>query len=65
MAELIHSVQNFTNAEDAIITKKRKKVEHMEPDPHHSKQGPRPKKARTGERKDWDNRKTGSSSRRS
>ena len=26
MAELIHSAQNFMNAEDAIITKKRKRV---------------------------------------
>ena len=27
MAELVHSAQNFMNAEDAIITKKRKRVE--------------------------------------
>ena len=27
MAELIHSTQNFMNAEDAIITKKRKRAE--------------------------------------
>ena len=65
MAELVHSAQNFMNAEDAIIAKKRKKAKRMEPDPHHSKQGPRPNKARTAERKDRDNRKTGSSSRRS
>ena len=32
MAELIHSAQNFINAEDAIIAKKRKKAESMEAD---------------------------------
>ena len=43
MTELIHSAQNFMNAEDAIIAKKRKGAERMEPNlPHHSKQGPRP-----------------------
>ena len=48
MAELVHSAQNFMNAEDAIIAKKRKKAERMEVDlPHHTKQGPRPKKVRT------------------
>ena len=30
MAELIHSAQNFMNAEDAIIAKKRKRAERME-----------------------------------
>ena len=46
MVELVHSAQNFMNAEDVIITKKRKRVERMEADlPHHPKQGPRPKKA--------------------
>nr|XP_023920716.1 uncharacterized protein LOC112032188 [Quercus suber] len=30
MAELVHSAQNFMNAEDAIIAKKRKRVERME-----------------------------------
>jgi len=50
------------NAEDVIIAKKRKKVERMEADlPHHPKQGPYPKKARMGEKKDRDNRKTNSS----
>ena len=49
------------NAEDVITAKKRKKVECMEPDPSHPEQGPRPKKARIGERKDRDNRKTSSS----
>ena len=33
MAELVHSAQNFMNAEDAIIAKKRKRVERMEADP--------------------------------
>ena len=32
MAELIHSAQNFINADDAIIAKKRKKAESMEAD---------------------------------
>ena len=32
MTELIHSAQNFINAEDAIIAKKRKKAESMEAD---------------------------------
>ena len=32
MAELIHSAQSFMNAEDAIIVKKRKKVEQMKAD---------------------------------
>ena len=52
MAELVHSAQNFMNAEDAIIAKKRKRVEQMEPDlPRHPNQGPCPKKARMGEEK--------------
>ena len=65
MAELVHSAQNFMNAEDAIIAKKRKKAKRTKLDPHHPKQGPHQKKARTGERKDRDNRKTVSSSGRS
>ena len=53
MAELVHSAQNFMNAEDAIIAKKRKKAKHIEVDPlRHSEQGPRPNKAKTGEKKD-------------
>ena len=45
MAELVHSAQNFMNAEDAIIAKKRKRIERMEANPtRHSEQGPRPKK---------------------
>ena len=36
MAELVHLAQNFMNAEDAIIAKKRKRAEQMEADlPHH------------------------------
>jgi len=54
------------NAEDVIIVKKRKRAERMETDlPCHPEQGPRPKKARTGKKKDTDNRKVGSSSGRS
>ena len=30
MAELVHSAQNFMNAEDAIIAKKRKRAERIE-----------------------------------
>ena len=54
------------NEEDAIIAKKRKRSERIEEDlPRHLKQGSRPKKTRTGEKKDRDNRKVGSSSGRS
>ena len=64
MAELIHSAQNFMNAEDAIIAKKRKRAERMEADfPRHPDQGHRPKKARMGEKKN--NRKASLSSGRS
>ena len=66
MVELAHSAQSFINIEDAIIVKKRKKTEWMEADlPRHPKQGPRPKKAHIGEKKDQNNRKVGSSSGRS
>ena len=48
MAELVHSAQNFMNANDAIIAKKRKRVERMEADLlRHPEQGPRPKKTQT------------------
>ena len=33
MAELVHSAQNFMNAEDAIIAKKRKRSERIEANP--------------------------------
>ena len=33
MAELVHSAQNFMNAEDTIIAKKRKRAERMEANP--------------------------------
>ena len=60
MAELVHSAQNFMNAEDTIIIKKRKRTERMEATPvRHSKQGPRPKKGQTEDKKDRDNKKTG------
>ena len=65
MAELVHLTQSFMKAEDAIIAKKRKRAKQMEADiPCHPEQGPRPKKARTREKKDRDNRKASSSSRR-
>ena len=60
MAELVHSVQNFMNAEDTIIVKKMKRSERIEGNPScHSEQGPRPKKGQTEERKDRDNKKPG------
>ena len=53
MAELIDSSQSFMNAKDAIIAKKKKKVERVETSyVHHPEQGPRPKIARTGEKRD-------------
>ena len=62
MAELVHSAQNFMNAEDAIIAKKRKRSERVEANPsRHPEQGSRPKKGQTEERKDRDNKKPGSS----
>ena len=62
MAELVRSAQNFMNAEDVIIAKKRKIFERIEGNPNrHSDQGPRPKKGRTEERKDRDNKKLGPS----
>ncbi|XP_030936754.1 uncharacterized protein LOC115962026 [Quercus lobata] len=58
MAELVHSAQNFMNAEDAIIGKKRKRVEKMDANPtRHSEQGPRLKKGRTEDKKDQDKKK--------
>ena len=33
MAELVHSTQNFMNAEDVIIAKKRKRSERIEANP--------------------------------
>ena len=53
MAELVHSAQNFMNAEDAIIAKKRKRAERTKANPiRHAEQGPRPKKGRAEEKKD-------------
>ena len=49
------------NAEDAIIAKKRKRVEKMDANPtRHSEQGPHLKKGRTEDKKDRD-RKAGPS----
>jgi len=45
------------NAKDAIITKKKKKVERVEAGyVHHPEQGPCPKKAKVGEKRDRDGR---------
>ena len=53
MVELVHLTQNFMNAEDAIIAKKRKRAERTEANPvRHADQGPRPKKGRAEEKKD-------------
>ena len=60
MVELVHSAQNFMNAEDAIIAKKRKKAERTEANPIcHAEQGPHPKKGQAEEKKDRDNKKAG------
>ena len=64
MAKLVYSAQNFINAEDVIIAKKRKKVERMEANPMcHSEQAPRLKKGRMEDEKDWDGKKAGPSAR--
>ena len=64
MVELIHSAQNFMNAEDAIIAKKRKRAERMEANSvRNTDQGPHPKKGRVEEKKDRDNKKAGPSAR--
>ena len=53
MAELTHLTQNFTNARDAIIAKRKKKAEQAEAKyTHHLELGLRSKKARTGEKRD-------------
>ena len=58
MAKLVYSAQSFMNAEDTIIAKKRKKAEQMEAKlPRHTIQGPRPKNAWTGDKKDKDSKK--------
>ena len=50
------------NVEDAIIAKKKKKSERLDNGYiHHPKQGPRPKKAKVGEKRDCDGKKAGSS----
>ena len=60
MVELVHSAQNFMNAEDAIIAKKSKRAERTEANPvRHTDQGPRPKKGRAEEKEDRDNKKAG------
>ena len=64
MANLVHSVQNFMNAEDAIIAKKRKRAERIEANStRHSEQAPCPKKGQVEEKKDRDNKKAGPSAR--
>ena len=53
MAELIHSAQSFMNAVDTIIAKRKKKGEQLENSyVHHPEQGPHPKKAKVGGRKE-------------
>ena len=64
MAEHVHSAQNFMNAEDAIIAKKRKRAERIEANSMcHAEQGPRPSKGRVEEKKDRDNKKASPSTR--
>nr|XP_023873422.1 uncharacterized protein LOC111986016 [Quercus suber] len=55
MAELIHSAQNFMNVEEAIVAKKRKRMEANTQ--HHPEQGPHPKKRKIEDKKDRDNKK--------
>ena len=63
MTELIDSTQSFTNAEDAIISKKKKKGERLESGYiHHPEQGSRLEKAKLGEKRDHEGKKAGSSS---
>ena len=48
------------NAEDTIIARKKKKGKWLENSyVHHSKQGPHPKKAKVGEKRDRDGKKAG------
>ena len=55
IAELVRSAQNFMNAEDAIIAKKRKRAERIEVNStRHSEQGPCPKKGRIEDKKNRD-----------
>ena len=62
MAKLIQLAQSFMNAEDVIITKKKKKGERLENGYiHHPEQGPHLKKAKVGEKKDHDGKKARSS----
>ena len=64
MANLVHLAQNFMNAEDAIIAKKRKRAERIEANStRHSEQAPCPKKGQVEEKKDRDNKKAGPSAR--
>ncbi|XP_065636798.1 uncharacterized protein LOC136070595 [Quercus suber] len=61
MVELVHSAQNFMNAEDSIIAKKRKRAERIEADhSHHPEQGPHSKKSWMEEKKDRDNKEASS-----
>ena len=63
MAELIHLAQSFMNTEDAINAKKKKKTEQAQTGyVHHPEQGPRPKKAKIGDKRDQDGIKAGLSS---
>ena len=63
MAKLIHLAQSFMNEEDAIIAKWKKKPERANAEHlRHPEQGPCPKKARTREKRDKDDKKVGSSS---
>ena len=63
MVELMHLAQSFMNAEDRIIAKKKKKIERVETGyVHHLEQGPHPKKAKMGDKRDRDGKTAGSSS---
>ena len=62
MSKIIRLAQSFMNAEDVIIAKKKKNTKRAEIGyVHHSEQGPCPKKAKIGDKRDWDGIKAGSS----
>ena len=62
MAKLVHLAQNFMNAKDAIIVKRRKRAKRIEANStHHSEQGPHLKKGRMVDKKNRDNKKAGPS----
>ena len=62
IAELIHSALSFMNTEDTIIAKKKNSERLENCYTYHPEQGPHPKKAKVGEKRDHDCKKAGASS---